>query len=77
MHDKWETTDHTRGRNQGSDQKTSGKGEGVKGKVFGREMRKKIMLKLYIETWIPMDWGAIKSCRGAVENLWKRCRDKF
>ena len=40
MHDKWETRDHTRGRNQGLDQKTSGKGEGVKGKVFGREMRK-------------------------------------
>ena len=40
MHDKCERTDHTRGRNQGLDQKTSGKGEGVKGKVFGREMRK-------------------------------------
>ena len=39
MHDKWERRDHTRGRNQGLDRKSSEEGEGVEGKMFGRERK--------------------------------------
>ena len=71
--------DHTIGKNQGLDWKSSEEGEGVEGKVFGREMReflsreiwekwkkKKIALKQYIEKRISMDRGAVKSCRALI-----------
>ena len=50
MHDKWERIDHTRGRNQDFGRKTSGEGERVEGKVFGREMRE-FLLREIREKW--------------------------
>ena len=72
MLDEWERIDHTKGRNQGLDRKTSGKGEGLREKWLGekgesfcqerleRNEKKKIALKLYIETKISMDRGAVE-----------------
>ena len=50
MHDKWEKRDHTRGRKQDLGRKSSGEGEGVEGKVFGRE-KKEFMLRENREKW--------------------------
>ena len=42
--------DHTIGKNQGLDWKSSKEGEGVKGKVFGREMREFLSREIW-EKW--------------------------
>ena len=52
--------DHTIGKNQGLDWKSSEEGEGVEGKVFGREMRE------FLSREIWEKWKKKKNCTEAI-----------